>query len=165
MGVSTDPQTFNADLQGVGGAVQVVDQTAVPPLQHAHGGLEEIAHSNLKIATLFMHQSLVSFRNVIAEVLESFLARTQRTGDTPDDNAGARIHLHGHPAVGDGTTTGHAEGTPDEGVAGLNVHFTREERVVRQDDFARARLRGKMVQVKIKFPSQAVLPGRCSFRG
>ena len=59
-------------------------------------GLEEAAHSNFEIATLFMNQALVAFRKVIAKVLESFQARTQRAGDT-SVKRGKTLFLRGFP--------------------------------------------------------------------
>jgi len=37
-----NPQTFHAHLVTGGGAVEVIHQAAVPPLQHAHTRLEEV---------------------------------------------------------------------------------------------------------------------------
>ena len=60
----------------------------------------------------------------------------------------------------DRTAAGHAQRPADEHVAHLNVHLARDQRIVRQDDFARAGFLGKVLQIEIELAVEAVAPSQ-----
>src|SRR4030042_1567779 len=79
------------------------------PREHAHAGLEVVAHADLQLASRLVDQAFVAFGNVVAEVLEPVLPGTERAGHTPDNHAGAGVDLHGDTAVGDRASARHAQ--------------------------------------------------------
>jgi hypothetical protein len=61
--------------------------------------------------------------------------------------------------VSHGTPAAHAERPTDHDVALLDVHLSREHGVVRDDDFARPGLFGKVLQHKVELSAKAVDKG------
>ena len=104
--------------------------------------------------------ALVAFGDIVAEVLEALLARAERAGHAPDDDPGARVNLDDDAAVGDRAAARHAERPANQHLAWLDLHLPGQHRVVRQDDFARAGVFGKVLQVEIELAAQRVAPRR-----
>jgi len=50
----SDPQPFHSHLAYLAIAAEVVHQSAVPPLEHAHSRLEVVAHAHLQLASRFV---------------------------------------------------------------------------------------------------------------
>lgn len=84
--LQTNSSSMQADPKPVHGhwiasecAVQEVDQSTIPPLQHKRTRLEEIARADLDLH--FDDHAFIPFGDVIAEVFELFLAQVNRQDD------------------------------------------------------------------------------------
>ena len=94
-----NPQSLDPHLVARLRPVEVINQTAMPPLEHAHLRLEEVTHPDFDVAARLVDQAFVAFGDIVAQVFEAFLARVEWAGDAPHNDAGALVHVHGDAAV------------------------------------------------------------------
>ena len=115
-----------------------------------------VAHADPQLFPARPDDSLISLRRIITEVLRRLSAACERTRDAPDDDAGLRIDIANDPAVRDGAAARHAQRSADQNVAFLHLHFSGQDRIVRDDGLPRARVLRKGLEDEVVFPSQRI---------
>ena len=128
------------------------------PLHHAHARLEPVPAADLDLGAGLVDQPFVGVRRVVADVLETVLARMQRAGDAPDDGAGEHVDALHDAAVSDGAAAGDAERSADQDLAGLDLELAGDHRVVGDGLFARSGLFGEVLEDEVVLAAQVVLP-------
>lgn len=120
----SNKQTFNPDaISPIFQTGYGVDQSTVPPLEHAPPGQEPVTPAKFDLIFCLFDQSFISLGNIIADINETLGTWFQRAGHAPIDNPITGIDSRYHSTMCYWASTRHPHGPSNHNIAFLDTQF------------------------------------------